>query len=222
MEQYVAVSTGELVPSELVVPMPVATPYVRFVKPVIDRVLGAVLLLLALPIIVAVAFAVRVSLGTGVVFTQERMGCGGVPFRIYKFRTMRPSRRREHRAFEGDDRRQTHKHPNDPRMSKVGRLLRRMSLDELPQLFNVVKGDMSLVGPRPEIVDIVQRYEPWQHRRHCVKPGLTGLWQVSARERPMHQATDIDLEYVDAISFLTDLRILVRTIPAALGRKKGW
>jgi lipopolysaccharide/colanic/teichoic acid biosynthesis glycosyltransferase len=173
-------------------------------------------------VLLACAFAVRVSLGTGVVFTQDRIGQGGLPFRIYKFRTMHPSRRREHRPFEGEDRRLTHKHPDDPRLSAVGRLLRRLSLDELPQLINIVKGDMSLVGPRPELVSIVDGYEPWQHRRHSVKPGLTGLWQVSARERPMHESTDIDLEYVDAISFRTDVSILLRTIPAALGRKKGW
>jgi lipopolysaccharide/colanic/teichoic acid biosynthesis glycosyltransferase len=222
MERVVAVSTRELDASSLATPVPVDTTYVRFVKPVIDRLGGGVLLLLAFPVILAVALAVRISLGTGVVFTQDRVGRAGVPFRIYKFRTMRPSRRREHRPFEGEDRRQTHKHPDDPRLSAVGRVLRRLSLDELPQLVNVVKGDMSLVGPRPELVAIVDNYEAWQHRRHCVKPGLTGLWQVSARERPMHEATDVDLEYVDAISFGTDVRILLRTVPAALGRKKGF
>jgi lipopolysaccharide/colanic/teichoic acid biosynthesis glycosyltransferase len=217
-----AVSTGECEQTGIVAATPLASTYVRLLKPVIDRVGGTVLLLLAFPVLLAVALAVRISLGTGVVFTQDRVGQGGRPFRIYKFRSMRPSRRREHRPFEGEDRRLTHKHPEDPRLSTVGRLLRRLSLDELPQLFNVVKGDMSLVGPRPELVSIVERYEPWQHRRHCVKPGLTGLWQVSARERPMHEATDVDLQYCDAISFMTDVRILVRTIPAALGRKKGW
>jgi lipopolysaccharide/colanic/teichoic acid biosynthesis glycosyltransferase len=209
-------------PADLLLAAPPDTPYLRLVKPAIDRAVGALLLLLALPVLCAVALAVRIDLGTGVVFTQDRIGFGGDRFRIYKFRTMRPSRRREHRPFEGEDRRRTHKHPEDPRLSSVGRILRRLSLDELPQLINVVKGDMSLVGPRPELVEIVERYEPWQHRRHCVKPGLTGLWQVSARERPMHEATDVDLAYVDTISFLTDLRILLRTIPAALGRKKGW
>ena len=217
-----AVSTGDLGRTEIVATVPIDTGYVRYVKPVIDRVGGFALLVVAMPVILFVALSVRISLGTGVVFTQDRIGQGGSCFRIYKFRTMRPSRRREHKGFEGDDRRQTHKHPEDPRMSAVGRVLRRLSLDELPQLINVVKGDMSLVGPRPELVDIVEDYEPWQHRRHSVKPGLTGLWQVSARERPMHEATDVDLEYVDAISFLTDVRILLRTIPAALGRKKGW
>jgi lipopolysaccharide/colanic/teichoic acid biosynthesis glycosyltransferase len=217
----VAVSTEDM-PPDVLLASPPSSAYIRVVKPAIDRAAGVLLLLLALPVLCAVALAVRVDLGTGVVFTQDRVGQGGMPFRIYKFRTMRPSRRREHRPFEGEDRRQTHKHPDDPRLSALGRLLRRLSLDELPQLINVVKGDMSLVGPRPELVEIVDCYEPWQHRRHCVKPGVTGLWQVSARERPMHEATDVDLEYVDSISFLTDLRILVRTLPAALGRKKGW
>jgi lipopolysaccharide/colanic/teichoic acid biosynthesis glycosyltransferase len=222
LELGVAISTGELGRTDIATTEPIDTPYVRLVKPVIDRSVGFVLLLVALPVLLAVALAVRISLGTGVIFTQDRIGQRGEIFRIYKFRTMRPSRRREHRPFEGEDRRMTHKHPDDPRLSAVGRVLRRLSLDELPQLINVVKGDMSLVGPRPELVSIVADYEPWQHRRHCVKPGVTGLWQVSARERPMHEATDVDLDYVDSISFLTDLRILLRTIPAALGRKKGW
>ena len=92
----------------------------------------------------------------------------------------------------------------------------------MPQLWNVVAGQMSLVGPRPEMVQIVDRYEPWQHARHQVKPGVTGLWQVSARgEVPMHEATHIDLEYVESISLWTDIRILALTIPAALGSRTG-
>jgi lipopolysaccharide/colanic/teichoic acid biosynthesis glycosyltransferase len=125
-------------------------------------------------------------------------------------------------AFRGRDRRSTHKSEHDPRIRPVGRFLRKWSLDELPQLTNVLTGHMSLVGPRPEMVQIVERYEGWQHARHRVKPGITGLWQVSAREVPMHEATHIDLEYVERLSFLEDLRILAGTLPAALGDRKGF
>ena len=111
---------------------------------------------------------------------------------------------------------------NDPRITKVGRLLRRTSIDELPNLWNVLKGDMSLVGPRPEMVAIVARYEPWQHQRHVGKPGVTGLWQISARgDIPMHEATHIDIDYVEHISLRTDIEILAKTLPAAMGDGKG-
>ncbi len=106
----------------------------------------------------------------------------------------------------------------------MGRFLRRWSLDEIPQFWNVLLGHMSLVGPRPELVEIVEtRYEPWQHRRHAVKPGITGLWQVSARsaEELMFERTDIDLHYVDNVTFTHDAKILLQTIPAALGLRKG-
>ena len=109
---------------------------------------------------------------------------------------------------------------DDPRHTRVGRFLRKWSLDELPQFWNVVRGDMSLVGPRPELVEIVARYEPWQHQRHVVKPGLTGLWQVSSRGTGMmHLHTDIDLEYIETMGPITDLKILLRTIPATLRRR---
>jgi lipopolysaccharide/colanic/teichoic acid biosynthesis glycosyltransferase len=193
--------------------------YVRVGKPLFDRVVGLVLTLLLLPIVILVAIAVRLSLGSPIIFRQRRVGRGGREFNVYKFRTMRQDRRPSH-ATEADDRRRTHKSEKDPRHTRVGRTLRKWSLDELPQLWNVLKGDMSLVGPRPELVEVVARYEPWQHRRHAVKPGLTGLWQVSRRgSGMMHLHTDVDIEYVDSIGFLTDLKILLRTIPATLSRR---
>lgn len=200
--------------------------YVRVGKPALDRVVGAVALLGALPLIGLVALAVRLRIGTPVIFRQPRCGLGGEPFDVLKFRTMRADRRLArhadrrsgHRESKGD-RRLTHKSDADPRHTDLGRQLRKWSLDELPQLWNVVRGEMSLVGPRPELVDVVGRYEPWQHQRHLVRPGLTGLWQISRRgEGLMHLYTDIDLEYVATISLRTDLKILARTIPAALGR----
>jgi lipopolysaccharide/colanic/teichoic acid biosynthesis glycosyltransferase len=193
-------------------------PYVRFFKPAIDRSVGAVLLVGALPVLGVVAIAVRSKIGSPVLFRQARCGLHGQPFDVLKFRTMRADRRMDRRPVT-QDRRVTHKSEEDPRHTDLGRRLRKWSLDELPQLWNVVRGEMSLVGPRPELVEIVDRYEPWQHQRHLVRPGLTGLWQISRRgEGLMHLYTDIDLEYVATVSLRTDLRILMRTIPAALSR----
>ncbi len=192
--------------------------YVRAVKPALDRVLGTVLLIVLAPLIALVAVAVRFRIGRPVMFRQARCGRGGQGFEVLKFRTMRADRRRDAQPV-AQDRRHTHKSEEDPRHTRLGRQLRKWSLDELPQLWNVVCGEMSLVGPRPELVEIVEHYEPWQHQRHLVKPGLTGLWQISRRgEGLMHLYTDVDLEYVATVSLRTDLRILFRTIPAALGR----
>jgi lipopolysaccharide/colanic/teichoic acid biosynthesis glycosyltransferase len=192
--------------------------YVRIGKPVFDRVVGALLLVVAAPLLGLVALAVRTRIGRPVFFRQARAGVDGVPFAVLKFRTMRTDRRQgNHPVLQ--DRRLTHKSATDPRHTALGRRLRKWSLDELPQLINVVRGEMSLVGPRPELVEIVERYEPWQHQRHLVKPGLTGLWQISRRgEGLMHLYTDVDLEYVATVSLRQDLSILARTIPAALGR----
>ena len=198
--------------------------YERLGKPIFDRLVALALLVLVLPTMAIVALVVWLSLGRPVVLRQARVGLGGVHFTVYKFRTMRPDRRApRNESFPGADRRMTHKHPDDPRLTPAGRVLRKLSLDELPQLWNVVRGDMSLVGPRPELPMIVARYENWQHRRHAVRPGITGLWQVSVRgEGEMHEHVDVDIDYVERLSFREDLRILLRTLPAALGSRRGW
>ncbi len=197
--------------------------YERLGKALIDRGVGLLLAVLTLPIVIPVAIAVFIDLGLPIFLRQERVGRNGKVFKVLKLRSMEPDRRSLRvPSFVGSDRRLNHKSEDDPRLTPVGKFIRKWSLDELPQLWNVVFGQMSLVGPRPEMVQIVERYEPWQHARHQVKPGVTGLWQISARgEVPMHEATHIDLEYVEAISFSTDLRILARTIPAALGSRTG-
>jgi lipopolysaccharide/colanic/teichoic acid biosynthesis glycosyltransferase len=208
------VAVPDLLPSDGV--------YSTHVKPVLDRVLGAVLLVALSPLIAAVAAVIAVRLGRPILFAQERAGLRGTSFRMFKFRTMLPDRRGGQLPFVGPDRRLTHKSSDDPRHVPVGRWLRKWSLDELPQLLNVVRGEMSLVGPRPELMHVVHDYEPWQHLRHQVKPGLTGLWQVSQRgDGLMHEHTTIDLIYVDRLSLSTDLTILVRTVPAALGLRRG-
>ena len=121
------------------------------------------------------------------------------------------------------DRRETHKSDEDPRHTRVGRFLRRYSLDELPQLINVLRGEMSFVGPRPELASVVaENYRPGLEQRHLVKPGLTGLWQVSARGNgPMHENGEWDLVYVEHVSLRTDLQILAKTPAAMLGDRTG-
>ena len=157
------------------------TTYVRLWKPCLDRLAAVFLLLVTAPVLALVALVVRVRLGPGVIFRQQRVGRHGVSFDVLKFRTMLPDRRRADVPISFPDRRCTHKSGADPRHTPVGRFLRRWSLDELPQLVNVARGQMSLIGPRPELASVVARYQPWQHERHDVKPGLTGLWQVTAR-----------------------------------------
>jgi lipopolysaccharide/colanic/teichoic acid biosynthesis glycosyltransferase len=190
--------------------------YVLALKPVLDRLVACTLLLVLLPVLVTVAAAVLVSLGRPVLFVQQRIGRHGRTFSVLKFRTMLPDRRHQ-AALPAAERRVTHKSTADPRHTPVGCFLRRWGLDELPQLLNILRGEMSLVGPRPELPSVVATYERWQHLRHLVKPGLTGWWQVSARgDEPMHHRVDVDLEYVLRPSLGRDVAILLATVPAAL------
>lgn len=197
--------------------------YERNVKPVLDRIGGVLLLIVTSPLSLASALAIRITMGKPVILSQPRVGRAGVVFTLYKFRTMEPDRRAGSDGYDGEDRRRTHKDPRDPRITRVGRFLRTWSLDELPQFVNVIRGDMSLVGPRPEMVEIVARYQPWQHARHAVKPGITGLWQISERgDRAMHECTETDLEYLERISASTDLKIMILTPLFALGIRRGF
>jgi len=196
------------------------TLYERLLKPVIDRVLASVLLVVLSPILLVVGVMVAMSLGRPIVLRQRRVGRNGELFVLHKFRTMHPDRRAPGREFDGDDRRVTHKHPDDPRLTRVGHTLRKWSPDELPQPSDVILGTLSIVGPRPELESIVANYEPWQHARHAVKPGLTGLWQVKARgDGEMHEHTDLDIEYAQNVTLRGDLKIMALTLPAILTRK---
>ncbi len=191
--------------------------YARVLKPAIDLIGGVMLLLMLLPVAVVVAAAVRLVLGPGVLYSQPRIGRFGRSFTIYKFRTMKPDRRKAQVPFVGADRRICHKRDDDPRHTPFGRFLRRVRLDELPQLWNVVTGDMSLVGPRPELPQVVSRYERWQHQRHLVKPGITGMWQVSDQATGLaYEGVHLDIAYLRRLSFWTDCRVLLRTLPVAL------
>ena len=162
------------------------------------------------------------TMGFPAVFKQRRIGRHGKEFTVYKLRTMRHDRRMNQAGYTGTDRRVNHKSSDDPRHTRLGRFLRKWSIDEIPQLWNVALGDMSLIGPRPELPQLVARYADWQHERHDTRPGMTGLWQVTARgDIPMHEATDIDVEYVRNLTFVGDLRIILLTVPAMLGLRQG-
>ncbi len=184
----------------------------RWQKRLLDLALGLPLTLLTLPLMLLIGLAIAVSSGWPVLFRQWRVGEGGRLFGMYKFRTMH--------ARAGDPLGMEAKRPDDPRVTPIGRWLRRMSLDELPQLLNVLLGQMSLVGPRPELPGVVLGYQGEQWLRLTVPQGLTGLWQVKKRPHPMHAHTDLDLEYIREWSLALDLKILLQT-PWAVLRGEG-
>jgi len=193
--------------------------YGRVAKPTMDRLAATLLFVATVPIALAVAAAIRLTMGRGVIYKQRRIARDGGQFTMYKFRSMENDRRKAVTAYDGPDRRVCHKRTDDPRHTPVGRVLRKSSLDELPQLWNVMKGDMSLVGPRPELPHIVADYEPWQHQRHEVKPGLTGFWQISDRAGGLAcEGVAYDIDYLARLSFWTDCKVLFRTIPVTLRR----
>jgi exopolysaccharide biosynthesis polyprenyl glycosylphosphotransferase len=189
------------------------------VKRTVDLV-GAVLGLIVLsPILLVIAMAIVPDTGRPILFRQTRVGLHGRPFRIYKFRSMRVNAAAEQAALAQTSavNGQAFKMDKDPRTTRVGRFLRRTSLDELPQLWNVVLGQMSLVGPRPPLPDEVAGYDLWHRRRLSMKPGMTGLWQVRGRRDPeFDHWVEADLEYIDRWSLWLDVKIMARTIPAAL------
>ncbi len=178
-------------------------------KRMLDLAVAATLLILLAPAMALIALAILLESGRPVVLRQSRVGEHGTVFRMYKFRTMYPQ--------SPNDPEPARKEPLHPRITPLGRYLRRTSLDELPQLVNVLRGEMSLVGPRPELPSIVAGYEPWQHARHVVPPGMTGWWQINGRsELPLHLNTQMDLFYIQNFSVLLDLRILARTLGAVI------
>jgi exopolysaccharide biosynthesis polyprenyl glycosylphosphotransferase len=188
-------------------------------KRTLDIVLSSVMLIIALPVLAALALLIRLSSSGAVLFRQTRCGRNGRLFTLYKFRTMSPDAEERRAEIEHLNEMDgpVFKAKNDPRVTRFGRFLRKFSLDELPQFWNVLLGDMSLVGPRPPIPDEVARYERWQRRRLAMKPGLTCLWQVSGRnELDFEQWMKLDLAYIDNWSPWLDLKILVRTVPVVL------
>ena len=199
------------------------TPTQGLLKRIFD--IGASLLLLSLliPLLIMIAILIKLESPGPIFFLQERIGEYGRRFKMIKFRSMyQDAEQRRHEVVQRDTQgRLIHKLAEDPRITPLGRRLRRTSLDELPQLLNVLRGEMSLVGPRPEMPSITEEYAPWQWQRFRVPPGMTGWWQINGRsERPMHLHTEDDLYYIQNYSFWLDLQILLKTVEVVI-RGKG-
>lgn len=191
----------------------------------LDVLLGTVAALALLPLMACLALLVRLESGSPVFFRQERIGQDGRPFRIWKFRSMyTDSDDHRHRVaasawFAAQPTKGGYKAHGDPRITPFGKLLRQSSLDELPQLFNVLSGEMSLVGPRPGIAYELDHYQDWYFERQVVKPGMTGLWQVSGRDTlSADEMMRLDVRYVRERTLWLDLKILALTLPALMGR----
>ena len=176
--------------------------YRRYIKRIMDIVLSFIAILLLSPFLLIIAFLVRIKLGSPVIFKQDRPGLNEKIFTLYKFRTMTDERDENGELL-----------PDEKRMTKYGKFLRSTSLDELPELFNIFKGDMSLVGPRPLLVQYLPLYDEYQRRRHEVRPGLSGLAQISGRNTlSWEEKFRLDVEYVDNISFIGDFKIILSTL----------
>jgi exopolysaccharide biosynthesis polyprenyl glycosylphosphotransferase len=189
-------------------------------KEMFDRVGAAILLVLLAPLLGLIAVAIQLESRGPVLFVQERLGLRKRPFRLYKFRTMVLDAESRRAALEAlnEGAYPAFKIRQDPRVTRVGRWLRRLSLDELPQIWNVLRGEMSFIGPRPPLPSEVVLYEDWQRRRLSMKPGISGLWQVAGRGRELDfsEWVRLDLEYIDNWSLALDVRIALLTIPTVL------
>lgn len=202
---------------------PALNDYQRLSKRLFDLCLGSLLTLAALPVMTLIATAIKLDSSGPVLFRQKRVGENGRLFDMYKFRSMviNAEKLQEQVNQVDTEGHVIHKVENDPRVTKVGRFIRRWSLDELPQFLNVIKGDISLVGPRPELPWLVEEYEPWQRKRFAVPQGITGWWQVNGRsDKTMHLHTDEDLYYVQNYSLWLDIYIILKT-PWVVFRGKG-
>lgn len=191
----------------------------RLAKRLLDLFVAGAAVLIASPVMGLVALAIKLEDRGPILYGADRVGENGQLFRMWKFRSMVINADKVSPNVGEVDRdgKIVHKTANDPRVTRVGRLIRRTSIDELPQLFNVLAGDMSIVGPRPELPWLVDKYEPWQRKRFAVPQGMTGWWQVNGRsDNPMHLHTEQDLYYIQNYSLWLDLHILWRTIGVVL------
>lgn len=194
---------------------PALSDYQRLIKRSFDLILAVFLLIVCLPGMGLIALLIRIESPGPALLRQQRVGENGQLFKMLKFRSMihNAEELKAQVEFVDDEGHLVHKTKQDPRTTRVGRLLRRTSIDELPQLYNVLKGDMSLVGPRPELPYLVDKYEPWQRARFSVPQGMTGWWQIQGRsDKPMHLNTEDDIFYVQNYSILLDIYILFKTI----------
>lgn len=196
-----------------------------FCKRCFDLLAGSLVLVLLLPIIPLIAIMIKLDSPGPVFYGQDRVGQGGRRFKFLKFRSMvQDAERRIHEVQDQNEQSgPVFKIRSDPRITSVGRFLRRSSLDEIPQILNVLKGDMSIVGPRPPLPSEVERYLPWQRRRLEVKPGITCLWQISGRSHiSFDEWMRLDMEYLKTRSFRTDLVIFLKTVPAVIARRGAY
>lgn len=204
---------------------PALDPLQRTIKRGFDLIVGSVGLILSLPFMALITIAIKLDSPGPVIFSQLRVGENGRLFKILKFRTMYhdPDTANDDISYKIIDGQSFHKFYDDPRVTKFGRFLRKTSLDELPQFINILKGEMSLVGPRPELPWLVDKYEPWQRKRFEVPQGLTGWWQVNGRaDKPMHLNTADDLYYIKNYSIWLDIQILWRTVRAVIERRGSY
>jgi lipopolysaccharide/colanic/teichoic acid biosynthesis glycosyltransferase len=211
--------------------VPLSTRLQLGAKRAIDVLIAATALVVLSPLLLLVAAIIKLESRGPAVFHQERLGSGGAPFTLYKFRTMTDGNDSAiHQKYvkqlitsgseELKDDTGTFKLVHDPRVTRSGRVLRRLSIDELPQLLNVLNGEMSLVGPRPPLRYEAELYSARAIRRLTCTPGITGLWQVSGRcQTTFDEMVDLDLRYIDEWSLWLDVKILARTLPAVVGRK---
>lgn len=183
--------------------------YRKFIKRPLDLILSLLAIIVLSPVIIVVAVLVRVKLGTPVLFKQRRPGLNEEIFKMYKFRTMTDERDQYGELL-----------PNEYRHTKFGKFLRSTSLDELPGLFNIIKGDMSIIGPRPLLVEYLPLYNSHQKRRHEVRPGLSGLAQAKGRNSlSWEKKFELDVEYVDNVKFINDLKIILLTLKKVFVRE---
>ncbi len=183
--------------------------YEKYIKRLIDIVLSGCALVVLSPILLIVALLVRTKLGAPVIFKQKRPGLNEKIFEMYKFRTMTDEKDENGELM-----------PDEVRLTSFGKKLRSTSLDELPELINIFKGDMSIVGPRPLLVSYLERYSSEQKKRHAVKPGITGLAQVEGRNSlSWEEKFNFDIEYVNSVSFLLDIKIVFKTVSVVLKRE---
>lgn len=193
------------------------SPLYKVVKRLMDIVLSCAALICLSPVFLVTALAILLEDGGPVIFAQPRMGRDMQPFTFYKFRSMHKDADKKLEELLKDNEQTGHafKIENDPRITKVGKFIRKYSIDELPQLFNIVKGDMSIVGPRPILDWQMEECSAYEQQRLTVRPGLTCYWQISGRSRiPWDEWIELDLDYIEDMSLWTDIKIIARTVPA--------
>jgi len=194
-------------------------------KRLFDLSVGLLAFVFVIPIVPLIALMIKLDSPGPVFYRQDRIGRGGRPFRFYKFRSMyrEADRRRTELESRNEQEGPVFKIKADPRITPVGQFLRRSSVDEIPQILNVLRGDMSIVGPRPPLPVEVARYQPWHRRRLDVKPGITCLWQIAGRSQiGFDEWMRLDMEYLRTRSLRTDMAIFLKTLPAVMARRGAY